>query len=146
MAEDASAALGAPQLAGAFVNPKGFAKRVTATVAGGAIGGAIASTMSGGSSTDQGVPDFGRVGYVAVTASEVALVKTKSGLLKMKVTDNVLAREQRSEITSATLKKGALVSNMTISFNGGGEWIFDVPKANQRGAVQVIEALGGTVH
>jgi hypothetical protein len=147
VATDASAVLGAPQLAGGFVNPKGFARRVTATVAGGAVAGAIGSAIAGGStSTDQGVPDFGRVGYVAVTADEVALVKTKSGMLKMKLTDIVLAREPRSEIVSAELKRGALVSSLTIQFSGGGEWKFDVPKANQRGAVQIIEALGGTMN
>lgn len=146
MATDASAVLGAPQLAGGFVNPKGFARRVTASMAGGAIGGAIGSTIAGGTgSQEQGVPDFGRVGYVAVTADEIALVKTKSGMLKMKLTDIVLAREPRSEITSAELKKGALVSALTITFSGGGEWKFDVPKANQRGAVEVVQALGGTM-
>jgi hypothetical protein len=66
-------------------------------------------------------------------------------MLKMKLTDIVLAREPRSEITSAELNKGALVSALTIKFSGGGEWKFDVPKANQKGAVEVVQALGGTM-
>jgi hypothetical protein len=36
------------------------------------------------------VPNFGGVGYVAVTENEVALVKTKTGLIKMKITDHPL--------------------------------------------------------
>ena len=41
------------------------------------------------------VPNFGRVGYVAASADSVALVKTKSGAFKMKVTDESLATVPR---------------------------------------------------
>ncbi len=41
MAADASHALGAPEVAGAFVNPKGMTKKVTAAVAGQVAGGAV---------------------------------------------------------------------------------------------------------
>jgi hypothetical protein len=143
MATDASVALGAPQLAGSFVNPKGFARKVTATVAGGVVGGAVAAATA----PAQGeVPDFGRVAYVAATADEVAIVKTKSGLLKMKVTDEVLARRTRAEISAAELKRGKLISGLTIQFSDGGVWTFDVPKANQRTATQLVETLGGVIH
>lgn len=140
MATDASTALGMPQLAGTFVNPKGYTRRVTATVAGGVVGAALA-----GGSAQSELPHFGRVGYVAVTDNEVALIKTKSGLFKMKVSEEVLARRARSEIDHAELKRGKLVSGLTIQFSDGAVWTFDVPKANQRAAKQVIEALGGTI-
>src|SRR5215207_3072684 len=109
MASDASAALGAPQIAGSFVNPKGFAASVAARAAGGVVGSLAAEALASRSSSKQeDVPTFGRVGYVAVSADEIALVKTKSGLVKMKITEEVLARKQRSQITATTLDKGAL--------------------------------------
>jgi len=43
MADDASIALGAPQIAGTLVNPKGLTKKMTAATAGGQIGGAVGS-------------------------------------------------------------------------------------------------------
>jgi hypothetical protein len=143
MTTDASVALGAPQLAGTFVNPKGFARQVTAAVAGGAVG-RLAAAATAPAQGD--VPNFGRVAYVAVTADEVAIVKTKSGLFKMKVTDQVLARRARAEISAVELKRGALISGLTIHFSDESWWTFDVPKANQRTAAQTVEVLGGAIH
>lgn len=142
MATDASGVLAAPQIAGTFVNPKGFARQVTATVAGGVIGSAVASATGPGQGD---VPSFGRVAFVAATADEVAIIKTKSGMLKMKLTDQVLARRTRADINAIELKRGALISGLTIQFSDGGSWTFDVPKANQKSAVQFVEQLGGVV-
>ncbi|HEX5164662.1 MAG TPA: hypothetical protein VFV93_04635 [Thermomicrobiales bacterium] len=142
MATDASSVLAAPQIAGTFVNPKGFARQVTATVAGGVVGSAIASASGPGQGD---VPSFGRVAFVAATSSEVAIIKTKSGMLKMKLTDQVLARRARADINAIELKRGALLSGLMIQFNDGGTWSFDVPKANQKSAVHFVEQLGGVV-
>ncbi|MFY9581129.1 MAG: hypothetical protein WAQ33_17595 [Gaiellaceae bacterium] len=150
MAADASHALGAPEVAGAFVNPKGMTKKVTAAVAGQVAGGAVgtfAAKMKTGPAY-QGVPDvpnFGRVGYVAVTADEVALVKTDTGMLKMKISDEVLARSPRTEVTSAELDKGVMLSHLKIDFTNGVSWEFDVPKKDKKSAQEVVRALGGTI-
>ena len=45
MASDASVALGAPEIAGAFVNPKGFASAVAARAAGGAVGSLLGEAI-----------------------------------------------------------------------------------------------------
>jgi len=142
MATDASGILAAPQIAGTFVNPKGFARQVTATVAGGVVGSAIAAKTAPGQGE---VPSFGRVAFVAATGDEVAIIKTKSGMIKMKLTDQVLARRARSEVNAVEMKRGALLSNLTIQFSDGGVWTFDVPKANQKSAVQFVEQLGGVI-
>jgi hypothetical protein len=142
MATDASGILSAPQIAGTFVNPKGFARQVTATVAGGVVGSAIASATGPGQGD---VPSFGRVAFVAATDNEVAIIKTKSGMIKMKLTDQVLARRSRAEVSAVEIKRGALISNLMIQFRDGGVWTFDVPKANQKSAVQFVEQLGGVV-
>jgi hypothetical protein len=142
MAEDASAALGAPQLAGSFVGPKGLTRSMTARAAGGAVGAALA-----GGAGHEGTPSFGRVGYLAVSDGELALVKAKSAMLglKMKPTEEVLARVPRNEVASAELDKGALKSALRIDFTGGGAWEFEIPKANRKTAEQVVGALGGRV-
>jgi hypothetical protein len=150
MADDASTALGAPEIAGTLVNPKGMTKKVTASVAGGVVGG-VAGNMAASLATGpayQGapeVPDFGRVAYVAASADALALVKTKSGAFKMKVTDEALARVPRTEIAGSELDQGKLLSHLTITFTNGTVWEFDVPKAAKKTAQGLVTALGGTL-
>ena len=149
MADDASAALGAPQVAGTLVNPKGLTKKVTASVAGGQVAGAVgnlAASMATGPAYAGApdVPEFGRVAFVAASDSEIALVKTKSGALKMKVTDEVLARVPRTAISGVEFDGGALLSHLTISFDNDVLWELDIPKLNKRTAEGVVRELGGT--
>ncbi|HUJ35068.1 MAG TPA: hypothetical protein VLW51_07655 [Solirubrobacteraceae bacterium] len=150
MGDDASRALGAPELAGTLVNPKGMTKKVTASVAGGQIGGAVgsaAATMIAGRTSGDAadLPSFGRVGYLAVSEDEVALVKTKTGALKMKITDEILARVPRSEVASVELDQGLLLSHLKIAFSNGVAWRFDVPKQAKKTAQKLTRALGGTL-
>jgi len=148
MAADASQALGASQLAGTFVNPRGMAKRfvtrVAANQAGGMVGGAVAGVATG----DQRVgvadsPDFGRDAYLAVSERDLALVKTKQGVIKLKITDEVIARSPRSEVASAQVGGGKLACPLTICFANGDTWEMDVPRAGKRAAKAVVTALGG---
>lgn len=143
MAEDASAALGSPQLAGTFVSPKGLTKRVTGDVAmrqvGRAVTGSAVSSGSGGSFG--GAPAFGQVGYVAVTADEVAIVEGKAGMMKPKVGDKVIARMPRSQIASVELDPKMLTAALKIGFTGGDSWEFEVPKKYRETAQQVVAAL-----
>jgi hypothetical protein len=145
---DASGALGAPQLAGTWVNRKGTAKRLVGGVAGGQIAGAAgtiaAERMAGRSSG--GVPDtpeFGREAYLAVSETEVALVKTKSGLMKLKVTDEVIARAPRTEVARAELGGGKLACPLTIEFTNGSKWNVDVPRGGKGSAERVVAVLSG---
>jgi hypothetical protein len=150
MAENASIALGAPEIAGTLVNPKGLTKKMTAATAGGEIGGAVgslaASVIAGqDSSAAIDLPSFGRVGYVAASETEIALVKTKTGAFKMKVSDEVLARAPRSEVRSIELDQGKLLSHLTIAFDNGVRWQFDIPKAAKKTAQGLVRALGGSL-
>jgi hypothetical protein len=103
MAGEGSAALGAPALAGAMVNPRGFGKTVSAGAVGGVVGAVAATAVASRSSKASDVPPFGRVGYIAASETEVALIKTNSGALKMKVTDQALARAPRDELEVVVL-------------------------------------------
>ena len=71
MAEDASAALGAQQVAGTLVNPKGMTKKMTASVAGGVVGNVAASLATGPAYAGAPeVPHFGRVAYWRPTTAK----------------------------------------------------------------------------
>jgi hypothetical protein len=145
MANDASAALGAPEIAGTLVNPKGYVKKAVARTAGREVAGLLGSTAAVLATRDHGsgvadLPDFGRVGYLAVSATEVALVKTKYGW-KMTPTDEALARAPRNELESVEWDEGRLVSHLTLSFAGGQTWALDVPKSDKKTARAVVEAL-----
>jgi hypothetical protein len=148
MSDEASRALGAQEIAGSLVNPKGMAKKMTAKAAANVVGGAAASFAAGvrmGGAYDgvPDVPDFGRVGYVTCSATEIALLRTKTGALRMKVTDEVLARAPRSAIRAVSLDRGRVLSHLRIAFDGDAVWEFDVPKANVRAAERLTAALQG---
>jgi hypothetical protein len=145
---DASSALRAPQLAGTWVNNKGTAKRLVASVAGRELAGAVGSVAAGsvaghsaGGVAD--TPDFGRDAYLAISESEIALVKTKQGLMKLKITDEVHARAARTEVAGADLGGGKLACPLTITFADGSRWELDVPRAGKSAAERVVSLLGG---
>jgi hypothetical protein len=134
--------------AGTLVNPKGMTKKVTASVAGGEIAGVAGNlaanlTTGGAYAGAPDVPNFGRVAYVGASADAIAIVKTKSGAFKMKVTDEVLASVPRSEITSSELDQGAMLSKLKIAFANGVTWEFDIPKMAKKTAKELVTELGG---
>jgi hypothetical protein len=147
MGRDETTGLGADEIAGTKVNPKGTTKGMTAAVAGRVVGGAIGSLAVSAVVGRKGAPDmpsFGRVGYLAASESEVAIIKTKTGALKMKITNEVLARAPRSEITSIEWDGGFMLSHLSIGFANEVVWRFDVPKSEKKTAEAFVRAIGGT--
>jgi hypothetical protein len=145
MADKVSQALGAPEIAGTLVNPKGYAKKAVARVAGREVAGLVGSVAAGLATRDgergaSALPDFGRVGYVAVSETDVAVLKTKTGW-KMTPTDEVLARASRSELASVELDEGRMVSHLKLHFTNGALWEFDVPRSDKKTARAVVAAL-----
>ena len=150
MAGDGSAALGAPEIAGTMVNPQGLTKKMTIRTAGAELGGIVGSVAAGSATGGlyQGAPDvpvFGRVGYVAVSETEVALIKTKAGPFKMHVTDEALARVPRSELGDVELEEGKMISHLMLGFTNGVRWEFDVPKMGKKNAKEFVSKLGGRI-
>jgi hypothetical protein len=148
MAADASQALGASQLAGTWVNPRGMAKKFVTRVAASEAAGMVGGVAAGVARTDKRVgvadsPDFGRDAYLAVSERDLALVKAKQGVMKLKITDEVIARAPRSEVTSARVGDGKLACPLTISFANGAIWEMDVPRAGKKAAKALVTALGG---
>src|ERR671933_2402346 len=108
MGLDASQVLGSPQIAGARVNPKGFAKKtITASAAkhAGVVGAAVTARAGYKAQQEQATaaeasdtPKF-KLAYLALTADELALVRLKAGLVSTKFGE-VLVRVPRSEVAS----------------------------------------------
>jgi hypothetical protein len=138
LAFDASTLIGSPQLAGVKVNPRGMSKRVA-----GNIGGRLPARVVYGSEgpTTSESPNFGRLAYLAVTHSELALIKLKSGLVTSKL-DEVIVRIPRSDVSTVELGNG-WVTPLTITFSNGDTWQLEVPPPNKKHAQAVVHALDG---
>jgi hypothetical protein len=92
----------------------------------------MAAHMATGGLQWDGAPDFGTVGYVAVTADEIAIVRGKTGLFKPKVGSEVIARAPRSDIASGELDPGALKAALRLRFADGGHWEFALDHVQPR--------------
>jgi hypothetical protein len=146
MTDKVSNALGAPEIAGTLVNPKGYAKKTVARTAGRQVAGLVGSVAAGlaaGQSGAPDLPDFGRVGYVAVSETDVAVLKTKTGW-KMTPTEEVIVRALRSELASVEFDEGRMVSHLNLTFANGHVWHFDVPRSDKKTAKAVVAALSTT--
>jgi len=144
---DAADVLGAPEVAGAWVNRRGKAKRTMSTVAGAEIGGAVGSVVGAGISQGSPrptaeTPDFGGFAYLALSADELVLVKGKQGLMKLKMTDEVVAKVPRSDVVSIEAGEGKIAAPLTITFSDGGQWDLEVARAHRSAADQVVAELG----
>jgi hypothetical protein len=144
---DAADVLGAPEVAGAWVNRRGKAKRTMSTVAGAEIGGAVGSVVGAGISQGSPrptaeTPDFGGFAYLALSADELVLVKGKQGLMKLKMTDEVVAKVPRSDVVSIEAGEGKIAAPLTITFSDGGQWDLEVARAHRSAAEQVVAELG----
>jgi hypothetical protein len=150
MGKDASAALGGAEVAGTLVSPKGLTKKMTLRTAGGQVGGMVGdlagSAIAG--KTEKGapeVPSFGRMGYLAVSETDLAVTKTSQMGFKPHPIGDALVRVPRSEVESAALQQGKLLSQLKLSFVNGVTWEFEVPRAHRKSAQQFVTALGGSV-
>lgn len=152
MASDASELLGAPQIAGVKVMPRGatMGRAVNqggASVGGliGAAGGALASGKSAkaGAAARADTPEFKGQALLALTDADVALVKLKQGAMSAKPVE-VIARAPRDQVTEASLASG-LVPKLSISFADGSAWSMDVPRVvkKQGDTNRIVELLGG---
>ncbi len=137
MAHDASQLLGAQQLAGTTVNPRGFGwKAGTAGVP--VVGHVVARHAQQDTSA---TPKFPRIAFLAVTDREIALLKIGSGGFNGRL-EEVIARVPRSEVASAGVSGGLLRCGVTIKFTDGGSWELEVSGLIRRQARQVVHALG----
>jgi hypothetical protein len=150
MANDASQALGAPEVAGTLVSPRGLTKKMSMGTAGSQVGGLVGSLAASAltSKTSKATPDmpsFGRSGYLAVSETELILTKTSQLGWKPQPKGDALVRVPRGEVQSVDLKKGKVLSQLELTFADGNTWQFEIPRANRKGAEEFTTALGGNV-
>jgi hypothetical protein len=141
MAATASEALSAQELAGCFVSPKGLTKKLTGATAAGMVAGVAGRLAADQVLGAEGAPSFGTLGYVAATATELAIVKGKSGLLKPSVGSEVIARVPRDQIASVELDRHMLTAGLKVVFAAGGWWEFEVPKVHRGAAENLVRVL-----
>jgi hypothetical protein len=150
MAKDASQALGGAEIAGTVVSPKGLTKTMTMRTAGGQVAG-IAGEVAAGAMAGKArkatpdMPSFGRMGYLAASETELVLTKTSQMGWKPHPIGDALVRVPRSNVESASLQQGKLLSQLRLSFADEVTWEFEVPRAHRKAAQQLVNALGGTV-
>jgi hypothetical protein len=136
--------LGSPQLAGAVVTARGSGLRHAARVPATGLVGSVAIGYAASRYTARRpsqTPAFGRTAFLAVNEREVALIKTGASGVHGRLVE-VLGRMPRSEVTMATVSRGFLRSNLTISFADGGTWEFEVSPFIRRTIVRIVLALG----
>ncbi|HWD86103.1 MAG TPA: hypothetical protein VG321_10150 [Solirubrobacteraceae bacterium] len=152
MAIDASALLGAPQIAGVNVYPRGatWAKawRQGGLVAGGVVGAGAGEYASGkaakrGAAGGAETPAFKGQAVLALTDADVALVKVKAGFVSSKPSE-VLVQVPRNTVTAASLDDG-MVPKLSITFTDGSTWTMDVPRVlkKQGDTKRIVELLQG---
>jgi hypothetical protein len=150
MGLDASSVLGSAQIAGARVNPKGFAKKtITRSAAShaGVVGAAVTARAGYKAQQEQAeaaatseTPSF-KLAYLALTADELALVALKAGLVSTKLGE-VLMRVPRAEVASAEMG-GGFSSALTVTLHDGGQWLLEVPKVSKKDAERLVSELTG---
>jgi hypothetical protein len=150
MANDASQALGAPEVAGTLVSPRGLTKKMSIGTAGAQVGGLVGSLAATAmanrkSNATPDMPSFGRVGYLAASDSELILTKTSQLGWKPHPKGDALVRVPRGDVQSVALDKGKVLSRLKLTFADGLEWEFEIPRANRKGAEEFTNALGGNV-
>ncbi|HEY1989964.1 MAG TPA: hypothetical protein VGG43_10900 [Acidimicrobiales bacterium] len=151
MGSDVSQLLGEPEIAGSFVKPKGTTKKMNARIAGGAVGGVVGATVGAatsaiqtGRSDSSGRPPIGNVGYLAVTGTEIALIRAKPGALKAKIVDEVLITVPRADIARVDFDGGIALSRMTVCHTDGTIWEFEAPRVYKQTLQAVAQELGAS--
>jgi hypothetical protein len=129
-------------IASTYVEPRGSIRAVVAKVAGGQALGAAGAAIAGTATRSEGSPvKAGGIGFLAVFADEVVVVRGKRGALKPKPTEEVIARAPRSSLSSAELDRKAVKGTLTLSFADGEKWEFDMPRVHLKAAEKVARAL-----
>jgi hypothetical protein len=151
MALDSSEALGSQQLNGTRVTKRGFSTGMGRSVYAGdpistAITRGIMRKKSAGqkaTAADSTAPEFGTVGYLALTTDELALFKVgvkKSGIGN--VLGELVTRIPRARVTTAEFDSAAMFgSGVTINFDDGQIWVLEAPRQDRKKAQELVASL-----
>jgi hypothetical protein len=124
----------------AFVQARGATKRRVSFGLGGALGAAVGSVGKTAAGDPGEALGLNALGHLAVAGDHVVLSKAKNGL-KPKPTDEVLLSVPRAAVQRAGLERKTLMGVLTIEFDDGSAWEFDVPRAHMKGADALASEL-----
>jgi hypothetical protein len=162
MGLNASELLGASEVAGVKVNPRGLGKAImsrsmVASPAGGILGAAVQAVGSAAVQEKMGkgaakqkaeaaastAPAFKKIAWLAATDDDIALVEVDARTT-LKFTGEVLARVPRQQVTSVELGKSKpmIAAPITVTFTDGQQWIFEVPAPSKGGAKKFAAVFG----
>jgi hypothetical protein len=150
MANDASQALGAPEVAGTLVSPRGLTKKRSIGAAGSQVGGLVGSLAASAVTSRKAkatpdMPSFGRSGYLAASDSELILTRTSQMGWKPHPKGDALVRVARGDLQAVELQRGKVISHLKLTFADGPVWEFEIPRAIRKNAEAFTNALGGQV-
>lgn len=138
--------IGAPIEAGSPVTAKGRAKAVMTGAAAGQLLGSVAKAGAemvqerrGGGASPLPAKSWS-LGYLALTADALILLEAKNGLLAPKAIGE-LARAPRSAVATTELGDGKLQSPLSITFDDGQVWEFEIPRVQVKKTRAILDAL-----
>jgi hypothetical protein len=125
----------------------------------GRLGVAIGDKLSGKSGAQERqrakelaavTPAFGRLGFLAVTENEIALLTIKVSGLATATPQDVVARVPRGDVVSAQLGGGwshltyyiLSAAPLRIVFTDGNAWEMEVSRFFRKNGKKVVRALG----
>lgn len=158
MALDASTLLGTTQIAGVQVAPLGtFKKQISsmrmAPASGGPVAGGIWRLILRKKiaaeqelATESDAPDIGNRAFLAVTATELALVRVETRT-RVKLGE-LITTLARADVASAEMSKSGTPGGslpLVITLRDGRRWIFEVARLHRGSGEQIVAALSGVL-
>ncbi len=132
-------------LAATFVEPRGMVRSIVAATAGrevlGALGAITAERAAPAGADDASPLKKGEIAHLSVSRDELRLCRAKRGAFKPKPTDEVIASAPRTAVRGAIVEKGRIAGVLTVSFEDGSTWAFDIPKVHLKGAQEIASVL-----
>jgi hypothetical protein len=135
-------------LATSFVEPRGTIKSIIAGTVAREVAAAVtgvAAAPGAAHSGDTSTPlASGQLGYLAAFDDQIVMYRAKRGAFKPKPTEEVYATAPRDSVARAELERKKLSGVLTIRFDDGNEWAFDIPKIYLTTAEAIVRALTPT--
>jgi hypothetical protein len=131
-------------IASTYVEPRGAIRSVIAKTAGRELAAALGGAIAGGladSGPDHSPLKKGSIAFLAVFPDEIVLFAGKRGAFKPKATEEVIATAPRDSVATAELERKKVAGVLTVTFQDGATWAFDMPKVHLKTAERVAGAL-----
>jgi hypothetical protein len=142
---NAEALVGAPIIAGVTITPAGHGKAHVPGSVSGEVAPAVGGVDIGLGPGDEPPPlvtvRAWRLGYLAVTRDELALLLARPGLMRARARE-VLRRRPRGDAVRAELGEGRLRATLDVTWADGSRWELLVDADDFEDAREVVAEVG----